>query len=52
MTNEELNAKIDEINKLNIEFTNEINKLKMENFIIIQKYELLLKEIDKLKSKL
>ena len=51
MTNEELNAKIDEITKLNIEFTNEINKLKMENFIIIQKYELLLKEIDKLKSK-
>ena len=26
MTNEELNAKIDEITKLNIEFTNEINK--------------------------
>lgn len=51
MTEEELNAKIDEITKLNIEFTNEINKLKMENFIIIQKYELLLKEIDKLKSK-
>ena len=51
MTNEELNDKINEINKLNIEFTNEINKLKMENFIIIQKYELLLKEIDKLKSK-
>jgi len=51
MTDEELNAKIDEITKLNIEFTNEINKLKMENFIIIQKYELLIKEIDKLKSK-
>ena len=51
MTEEEINAKIDEITKLNIEFTNEINKLKMENFIIIQKYELLIKEIDKLKSK-
>ena len=51
MTNEELNDKINEITKLNIEFTNEINKLKMENFIIIQKYELLLKEVDKLKSK-
>lgn len=51
MTEEELNDKINEITKLNIEFTNEINKLKMENFIIIQKYELLLKEIDKLKSK-
>jgi len=48
---EELNAKIDELNKLIIEYFNETQKLKFEYTILNSKYDLLVKEIDKLKSK-
>jgi hypothetical protein len=51
MTEEELNAKIDELNKLIIDYSNETQKLKFEYTILNSKYDLLVKEIDKLKPK-
>ena len=48
---EELKYKIDELNKLIIEYSNETQKLKFEYTILNFKYDLLIKEIEELKNK-